>query len=330
MKAKAKPDSSSKPEESVVSAAPAQDAKAIFMKRKAELRWAQSQLDALELQRRTAALADDSWLEEPHQFHKSGLVHLVKCLDTKLLDEVPAELHSGIDAYVAQCAEGTAGKKDGFLDDREMYKTLPVIEDPVGEYVRAVESSPDAATATEAITAWVDTSAEGMAKFAALLNTQLASPYVQEAGLARIGALCAEQAKEGGKSSEGLQAGILLPAIQAGMRAWLNDSVVQHKGCAAIRGLALLEGQLALMCEAGGAQLLVAAIQTHFKNPELVMAGNGAFWAMSQRAGKNSPESAFMREAGAIEVLMKVMQHHAWDQTIVGKVRLTLPFLKED
>lgn len=323
MKAKAKPET--KPEES----APAQDAKAIFMKRKQELRWAQSQLDAVEAQRQTAASKGDAWLEEPHKFHESGLRQLVKCLDTKLLDEVPAELRSSIEVYVAQCAEGAADKKDGFIDDREMYKSLPVIDEPVEQYVRVAETSPEAATAMETITAWEDISEEGMAKFVAVLQAQLASPCVQEAGMARIGALCSEQAKEG-KTSEGLQAGILLPAIQAGMQAWLKDIMVQHKGCSAIRGLALTEGQLAPTCEGGGAQLLVTALQTHFKNEELCMAGNGAFWAMSQRAGKNSPELAWMRDAGAIEVLMKVMQHHAWNQTLVGRVRLTLPFLKED
>merc|ERR1712032_25699 len=110
----------------------------------------------------------------------------------------------------------------------------------------------------------------------------------------------------------------------------MGDAQVQRAGCAALRGLSLTKGQLGLLRDAGGIQLAVEAVRAHYKDKDVAMAGNGAFWAMCQKAGKNSPELSTMREAGVIDILQKVMVHHAWDQTLCGKVRVTLPFIAED
>merc|ERR1712070_581314 len=114
------------------------------------------------------------------------------------------------------------------------------------------------------------------------------------------------------------------------MKSHLNDGELQRAGCAAMRGMSKAEGQLPALVDAGGAELVVAAILTHYKVKEAASTGNACLWAMSQKAGKNSPELAALVKAGAVEVLMKVMHHHAWDQTLCGQVRLTLPFLVED
>merc|ERR1712187_171059 len=118
--------------------------------------------------------------------------------------------------------------------------------------------------------------------------------------------------------------------IELGMKGHLADPEVQRSGCAALRGVAMAHGQLPALCDAGGVQMAVQAVRTHFKLKEVVSAGNGAFWAMAKASGKHSPEHAVLREAGVVEVLTKCMDHHAWDQTLVGRIRVTIPFIKED
>uniref|UniRef100_A0A7S2L6Y2 Uncharacterized protein n=1 Tax=Zooxanthella nutricula TaxID=1333877 RepID=A0A7S2L6Y2_9DINO len=89
-------------------------------------------------------------------------------------------------------------------------------------------------------------------------------------------------------------------------------------------------GQLPLLRDEGGIQLAAEAVFAHYKDKELAVSANGAFWAMAQAAGKNSPEVSTMREAKVPDCLLKVMAHHAWDQTLCGKLRVTLPFITED
>lgn len=303
------------------------EARRIWQRRKDDTKWAQSQLALLEDQKESASKGGQAWLVDSHKWHQAKLRSIIKALEEKLLDAVPDDLKSGAESYVAQ-ASGKDVQEDSFKDGRELYKELKLEDE---EYERAA-ASPAAISAAEEISSWTDASADGMSKFVSILKSFSDSAQAQEAGLSRIGWLFNEHKGKDPTSSEisGLNAEALYSAVEAAMRGFARDAEVQRAGCAAIRGLGGAEGQLAPICEAGAAKLLVDALRIHLKVVDVAQAGNAAFWAMSQKAGKNSPELAFMRQAGAVEALQKVMIHHAWDQTLVGRVRVTLPFLTED
>ncbi|CAE8679189.1 unnamed protein product, partial [Polarella glacialis] len=164
-----------------------------------------------------------------------------------------------------------------------------------------------------------------------ILRSHVESAYVQDAGLCRIGWLCTESKDKDSSEILGLTAPLLMPAIQVAMRGLSPDPGIQRAGCGALRGLSAVAGQLPAICqEFGGPQLIVEAMKVHLKIVDVVTAGNQAISAMSQKAGKNSPELSIMRQAGCIEALQKVMTHHAWDQTLCGRIRVVLPFLTED
>mmetsp|Transcript_90294 Transcript_90294/g.292214 ORF Transcript_90294/g.292214 Transcript_90294/m.292214 type:complete len:333 (-) Transcript_90294:24-1022(-) len=303
------------------------EAKRIWKERREATKWAQGQLAAVRAQLEAAkAKGGNDWLQVAHEFHEVRLIKLVKRLEDKNLDNVVQGLRDGVDAYLAQCAQGPVAEQEGFKEFREAWDLL---EPEAGAaYVRPAEA-PEATAAAEQLRAWADASAAGVPAMVKLMQTHAASPGAQEAGLTRLGGLFSE-AREAGKEEPGLTAAALVPAIEAAMRGHSVDPDVQRAGCAALRGVAMAEGQLAPLCDAGGVQLVVEAVKTHFKLKDVVLAGNGAFWAMAKAAGKNSPELSRMREADVPGVLKKCMDHHAWDQTLCGKLRVTLPFICED
>mmetsp|Transcript_45752 Transcript_45752/g.126954 ORF Transcript_45752/g.126954 Transcript_45752/m.126954 type:complete len:334 (+) Transcript_45752:98-1099(+) len=326
-KSKAKAKAAPEPEkEDEAESAEKLEAKRIWQQRREASKWAQSQLDAIRGQVEAAAKKGNcDWLQVTHEFHEVRLIKLAKRLAEKTLDGVPDELRSGIEAYLSQFAGGKEVTQEGLCEHREAWDAL----EPEGgaAYARAAET-PEAVAAAEQLRAWSDASEAGVQKFADVLRAHSASPGVQEAGLTRIGGLLAE-AREG-SAAGGLTSPALMPLIDSAMRGHLRDPDVQRSGCAALRGLALADAQLPHLCDAGGVHLAVEAVKEHFKSKEVALAGNGAFWAMAKSAGRNSPELSAMRTGGVVEVLMKVMTHHAWDQTLCGKVRVTLPFITED
>uniref|UniRef100_A0A7S4R5P0 Uncharacterized protein n=1 Tax=Alexandrium monilatum TaxID=311494 RepID=A0A7S4R5P0_9DINO len=295
------------------------EAKRLWQQRREASKWAQAQLAAVREQVAAAKKAKLDWLEAAHEFHEIRLIKLAKRLEEKTLDAVPQELRDGVEAYLSQCAGGPATEKEGFDERRGAWDAL---DQDSAAYVRKPES-PEAAAAAEALKA--EQAAEAVTK---AMVAHAASPAFQEAGLIRLGGLFG-QAREGAELP-GLTCEATMPAIGAAMRGHLADPGVQRAGCAALRGLAMAPGQLPLLRDAGGIEVVVTALNAHYKDKEVALAANGAFWAMAQSAGKNSPEIATMRAAGVEEALLKVMTHHAWDQTLCGKVRVTLPFIQED
>mmetsp|Transcript_36777 Transcript_36777/g.80644 ORF Transcript_36777/g.80644 Transcript_36777/m.80644 type:complete len:335 (-) Transcript_36777:110-1114(-) len=298
------------------------EARRIWQQRKDASKWTQAQLDALVSQRKEAAVKGIAWLEEPHKWHEEQLKKLLKSFELKLLDAAPDDLRTGVDLYVAQCAGGIPEQQETFRDDREMYACLPELPND-GPYVRATQS-PEAVAAAEQVSGWTDSSPIGMSKFIATLQAHSTSAAVQEAGMTRIGLLLSEAKDEALRP--GFQAELLMPGITAAMRDWIQDPAVQQRGCAALRGIALTK-QISAMCELGASRLLAEALRVHLKIPDVVLSATGAVWAMSQVAGKNSPELAYICEAGVVEILQKAMVYHAFDQTLVGKIRVVLPFL---
>lgn len=298
----------------------------LYEQRRDGKKWANAQLDAIrKLLEETKKCANSDWLQVAIEFHEVRLIKLVKRLDDKEMDDVPQELKDGVAAFVSGCAGNKAEiQESGFNFFREVWDA---VEMDGAKYVRAAESA-EALLAIEQLKEWTDCSVEGIAKFTDVMKTSLSSPGAQQAGLTRIGFLFS-QAHEVSKS-EGLSAAGLMPSIKDGMSKHLVDPDVQRYGCAALRGVAMADGQLPGLCDAEGIELIVEALKAHFKISDVCTAANGAFWAMSQVAGRNSPEVTRMRTAGVTEILLKVMNHHAWDQTLCGKVRVTLPFIQGD
>lgn len=301
------------------------EAKRIWKQRRDALKWAQANLEAVRAQVQAAQKRGNcDWLLAAHEFHEVKLIRLCKRLEEKALDSVPQELRDRLEAYLSRCASTTPVEQESFQEDRDMWAALEV--DGAG-YVRKAEP-PGAEAVAEELKAWTSISEEGVAKFAARMKEHLASPSAQEAGLVRLGGLFSEVRE--GLEGPGLTCAALFPTIEAAMKAHVPDPGVQRAACAALRGLAMAPGQLALVCDAGGVTLIVDAVNTHFKDKEVALAANGAFSAMANLAGRNSPEVATMRVAKVVECLLKVMTHHAWDQTLCGRVRVTLPFITED
>lgn len=329
-KAKATAQAQVQPQPEVEDSAEKLEARRIWQQRRDAQKWATAQLG--EARRQLAAAQSRGacdWLQAAHEFHEIQLIKLGKRLEDKSLDDVPQELRDQLAKYFEQGAKNPAIEQEAFCEDRMLWELLP--GDRENAYVRAAASQDDSA-AVARIQAWSDASTGGVEAFCELMRAHAASPDVQEAGLTRIGGLLGDlvRGETGGDSRAGLTSATLMPAIGAAMREHPADPGVQRSGCAALRGLAMAPGQLASLCDAGGVQLAVDAVKTHYKSKDVAMAGNGAFWAMAQEAGKNSPELGTMRECCVVEVLKKVMEHHAWDASLCGKLRVTLPFITED
>lgn len=304
--------------------------KRLWQQRREATKWTQAQLTVVRGQLEAAkSKGSGDWLQVAHEFHEIRLIKLAKRLEEKTLDALPQELRDGVEAYLAQCIGGPAADKDGFKTVQDVWDHL---EAEGGEAYKRPPESPEAAAAAEKLKVWSDASASGVAEMAALMKSQGDSASVQEAGLTRVGGLFSEAREQAEPTSAmaGLTVALLMPAVEAAMRGHPADAEVQRRGCAALRGIAMAPGQLGFMCDAGGVQLAVEAVRTHFKQKEVVMAANGAFWEMAKVAGKNSPELGKMRTADVPGALLKCMDHHAWDQTLCGKIRVVLPFITED
>jgi len=308
------------------------EAKRLWQQRRDGGKWCDAKLDVVrKLGETTKDLAKAKgigsydWLSAAHDFHEIRLLKLAKRLKEKELDGVPPELKEGVEAYTAQFAQSADIPKDDLKEFRDVWD---MVEEKPNLFVRAAESE-DAIATIEQLKAWSDCSLVEFKKFIAILQANLSSPGVQEAGLMRIGWLCTEAQKEK-TTTEGLQVSFVFPAIKKAMDDHLADPGVQRGGCAAMRGLVTVEGQFGLLCDAGGSELAVQALKAHFKDKEVAYAANGFFWTGGQKAGTNSAENTRMRLAGAIEALVKVMEYWAWDQTLCGRIRVTLPFLHAD
>jgi hypothetical protein len=330
------------PAEEVMSAEQ-QEARRIFTERRNGVKWCEAQLEIFmgpaglcEITKEAGikrANEDRSkqgshdWLVVAHEFHQKKITRTRNRLKEKELDSVPQEVQEGVAAYLAQFPNK---ETDCNKDDIKLFQQVwDCCDEQKEQFVRRAETDEDKKVIEE-IRAWSGQNVADMAKFTGLLQANLISAGVQEAGLMRLGWLCTEAQKEGAPPADGLTVKSVLPAIKAGMEKHMADAPVQKAGCAALRGLALIDGQLGLLCDAGGATLAVNGLMTHFKDKDVAVAANGFFWAGGQKAGKNSAENAIMRHAGAIDALAKVMTYWAWDQTLCGRIRVTLPFLEAD
>mmetsp|Transcript_109917 Transcript_109917/g.245537 ORF Transcript_109917/g.245537 Transcript_109917/m.245537 type:complete len:316 (-) Transcript_109917:70-1017(-) len=298
-KAKAKASASAKAEEEAA-AAEQNEARRIWQQRKDTTRWAQAQLAALAAQREEAAKDEvGAWAQEPHKWHEAQLANLVKHLEAKRLDVAPDGLKEGVERYVAQCAKGaTEEVRVRFREDRDLYAEVP--EPEAGAYVRPPNTASDD-TAIAQIKAWESAGVEDMEEFVCVVRALPSSPAVQEAALARLGGLLYQFTSETGarkSGAEGLSATCLMTMVNAAMKEHILDPEVQRRGCAVIRGFALMTGQLTPMLEAGGARLAAEAVNAHARHPDVVKTGNAAMEAMAQKAEIGSRDLEMMREAG--------------------------------
>mmetsp|Transcript_4316 Transcript_4316/g.6888 ORF Transcript_4316/g.6888 Transcript_4316/m.6888 type:complete len:309 (-) Transcript_4316:50-976(-) len=298
-KPKAKAKTSAEKAAEAAEEAEANEAKRIWLQRKNDGKWAQAQLEALGAQRQAAAKDGCDWLVEPHKWHEAQLARLVACLESKRIDGVSQGLREGVGAYVAQCAQAASDEvRSGVLDDRELYAELPEAEP--GAYVRAAVTHAEEAVIAQ-IKAWPDPSAESMEEFVTVVRALPTSASVQEAGLVRLGGFLHQFSSETGKrksGAEGLSATSLMSFVAAAMTEHLRDADVQRRGCAVIRGFALMDGQLSQMLEEGGAKLLVAAVNSHARVPDVVKTGNAAMEAMAEKAEIGSRDLDMMRAGG--------------------------------
>jgi hypothetical protein len=328
-KAKAKVEAKAPEPEVEEESAERLEAKRLWQQRRDASKWAKVQLEVIRGHQEAAkAKGNCDWLQVANDFHEIRLLRTCKRLEDKTLDAIPENLRQRMEAYLAQCSGGPNVEESKFNKDQDLWDLLPV-EEGIDAYQR-IPATPEAEAAAEKAKAWADASAQGIAGLVSLMQDLAAFPLVQEAGLVRIGGLFGEAREDGAPPMLGLTADKLMPVIGEGMKKHIADPEVQRSGCAALRGIAMADKQLPGLCDAGGVQLAVEAARIHFKVKDVVSAANGTFWAMAKASGRNSPEIAVMREAGVVEVLMKCMDHHAWDQTLVGRIRVTLPFITED
>eukprot|EP00405_Crypthecodinium_cohnii_P013614 CAMPEP_0206449896 /NCGR_PEP_ID=MMETSP0324_2-20121206/18383_1 /ASSEMBLY_ACC=CAM_ASM_000836 /TAXON_ID=2866 /ORGANISM="Crypthecodinium cohnii, Strain Seligo" /LENGTH=331 /DNA_ID=CAMNT_0053919403 /DNA_START=35 /DNA_END=1030 /DNA_ORIENTATION=- len=324
-KTKAKAKAAPEPEEAAPT--PEQlEAKRLWQQRREAAKWAQAQLEVVRGQLAAAQKKGQcDWLQVAHEFHEIRLIRLQKSLDAKEVEGASQALRDGLQAYLAQCASGPDVEQDKFEKHQGIWADY---EASTAGYQRPAETE-EAAAAIEKIKGLA---IEKEADVTTLVDTMKAfegSAGVQEACLIRIGGALAKLQKDG-EEVPGFDVKGLLPPLAIGMRLHLQDAGVQKSGMAALRGLALAKGQLGFLRDGGGIEVAVESLHAQYKEKEVAEAANGAFSAMASNAGRNSPEVATMRTAGVVEVLLKVMDHHAWDQTLCGKVRVTLPFITED
>eukprot|EP00747_Dinoflagellata_sp_TGD_P194591 gnl/TRDRNA2_/TRDRNA2_62165_c0_seq1.p1 gnl/TRDRNA2_/TRDRNA2_62165_c0~~gnl/TRDRNA2_/TRDRNA2_62165_c0_seq1.p1 ORF type:complete len:339 (+),score=81.97 gnl/TRDRNA2_/TRDRNA2_62165_c0_seq1:43-1059(+) len=306
-----------------------EERKRIFMKRLQAKKWAQSQLESVQIQARAAEKEEIEWLAECHGFHEVSLIKIVRRLDTeKTLDDVPEEARAKIAAYCAQSANGP-GKVD-----RDTFQPMADIWEwastDAEKYQRPPVSAEDAA-AEKRLSEWSDSSISGMADFIALMSAHASAPSVQQIGLIQIGALCPEEGKsDPSVDVSGMKSATLVPAIDSAMRAHDQDIQVLRGGYAALRALAMVPGEFPKLCDLGGTRVAAEMLEKHYKDAELAETANMAIFVMAKQSGKNSPELKAMLDAGLLKALQRVMTHHAWNHALVSKVRLTFPFLTEE
>lgn len=325
-KAKAKAATESEPVETAPTAEQL-EAKRLWQQRREVSKWAQAQVEVIRDQLQAAQkLGNCDWLQISHEFHEIRLIRLGKRLEEKTIEGVPQETRDGLASYLSQCANGPDVNKDNFREEQGIWDFLEQAED----CFKRPEETPETVAVIEKIKVWEVSKESDASGLTAAMAENLRSYGVQEAGLTRIGGLLSLARENGGTAADVLTSHVLMPAVVAAMRGCMADARVQRAGCAALRGIAMASGQMPYLRDAGGIQLAVEALTAHYKDKEVALAANGAFWAMAQAAGKNSPELGTMQETGVIEILLKVMTHHAWDQTLCGRVRVTLPFLKDD
>jgi len=306
-----------------------EERKRIFMLRLAAKKWAQSQLQSVQIQARAAEKEEVHWLADFHGFHEVSLIKIVRRLDTeKTLDDVPEEAREKIAAYCAQSADGPSKV------DRDTFQPMADIwawaSTDAEKYERPPESAEDV-TAKKRLTEWSDASISGMADFIALMSAHAAAPSVQQIGLIQIGVLCPEEGKSNPSVNvSGMKCAGLVPAIDSAMRAHDQDIQVLRGGYAALRGLAMVPGELPKLCDLGGMRVVAEMLEKHYKDEDLAGTANMAIFAMARKSGKNSPELKAMLDAGVLTALQKVKTHHAWNHALVSKVTLTFPFLTED
>lgn len=321
-KAKSKAEAAPEPVEEAPTAEQL-EAKRLWQQRREATKWAQAQLEAVRGQLQAAQKRGKcDWLQASHEFHEIKMIKLVKRLEEKTLDAIPQEFRDGLQAYLAQCAGGPDIEQENLKEMKEIWEPF---ETEASAYKRNPETA-ESEEAIEKLKVWEPVTENGMKDFVALMASHASSGGVQEAGLVRLGGLFNEVARSGAEAP-GLACASVMPAIEAGMKGHLADSAVQRAGCMALRGLSMAPGQLPLLRDAGGIELAVAALNEHYKIKEVASAANSCFWAMAKAADKGGPELATMRGAGVIESLMKVMFHWAWDQTLCGQIRVTLPFV---
>jgi len=295
-KAKSSASASKKDEEAESEAAQAA-ARAIWKKRKEETQWAQMQLSTLSSQREIAAKSEaGAWIMESHQWHEAKLATLVKCLEGKLMDVIPQAMREGIESYALQGAKGFGEDlRPSFKEHRDIYTELPEVE---SVYFRPPETA-GSKSIIEEIKTWADVEPEPMDQFLTTFLSASASAGVHEAALARLGGLLFQHTLENGKraaGAEGLKASSLMPAIAGAMRKYLRDAEVQRRGCAVIRGFAMMDGQLTPMLQEGGAKLAVDAVNAHPRVPDVFKTGTAAMEAMASKA--EPMDLQMMKEAG--------------------------------
>lgn len=272
-------------------------ARVIWKKRKEETQWTQTQISALASQREAAAKSETgAWLIDAHKWHESQLSGLVKCLEGKLLDEIPQGIRDGINAYVAQCAQGAGEEvRSSFNEHRDIYAEMPDVETA---YFRPSETAGDKSNIEE-IQAWTDVEPEPMEQFTTIFLAPSSSACVHEAALVKLGALLFQKTLESGKramGAEGLKASSLMPAVAVSMKQYSRDADVQRRGCAVIRGFALMEGQLTPMLQEGGAKLVADACNAHARVPDVVKTATATMEAMASKAEPG--DYVMMKDAG--------------------------------
>jgi len=328
-KAKAKPKEAAPPAVEEEEDPATAERRRIFTQRRNALKWAKGALESVQIQCRAAEKAEIQWLADFHGFHEVALLKIVRRLDEKSLDDVPEEAREKIAAYMAQSAKGPTNVDEAIFQPMADIWTWAMDLD-AAKYERPQASAEEVA-ATERIEQWNDGSASGMAGLIALMRDHAGAPSVQQMGLIRMGALCPEEGKgDPAADVSGMTSVGLVPTIDATMRAHDKDVEVLRGGYAALLGLAMIPGQMPKLCELGGVRVAVEMLNKHYKDEEVAATANRAFYAMATNTKKNSPELKELQEADVQGVLQKVMTHHAWNNALCGKVRLTFPFLTED
>merc|ERR1712157_439548 len=102
-------------------AAEAEAAKALFMKRREDTKWAEAQLSVLVAQRKVAEESEATALiVESHKWHETQISNLLQCLQAKIMDVIPQPMREGIESYVLKCAQGTGDEvQAAFKEQRD-------------------------------------------------------------------------------------------------------------------------------------------------------------------------------------------------------------------
>jgi len=275
-------------------AAEEEAAKALYAKRGEETQWAQAQLSALTTQQ----VEDTASIAEAHKWHEGQKGNLLKCLNAKIVDVIPAGMRAGVESYVSQCAEGCGLEvQAAFKEHRDIYAELPDMETV---YVRP----PDKANLSliEECKAHADCEWDSMEYFAKFYVNHGTSAEVNDAGLRQLYRLMDKHTDKDGKRSskaDGLEAATLMPAVAAVMRKYLSDNEIQRLGCCVITLFALMNGQLKPMLEEGGGELCVEAKEAH---PRVVDVNKAADVAMKAMASKATPEDLELMAGAGIAV----------------------------